>query len=56
MLHLLAKNWWVFVIRGILAILFGIGAFVVPGVTLAALVIIAAMTTPSRSGSATGRD
>ena len=40
MLHLLAKNWWVFVIRGILAILFGIGAFVVPGVTLAALVIM----------------
>ena len=40
MLHLLSKNWWIFVVRGALAILFGIGAFVVPGVTLAALVIM----------------
>jgi uncharacterized membrane protein HdeD (DUF308 family) len=40
MLHLLATNWWVFVIRGALAILFGIAAFMVPGVTLAALVIM----------------
>jgi uncharacterized membrane protein HdeD (DUF308 family) len=40
MLHVLASNWWVFVIRGVLAILFGIGAFVMPGVTLAVLVIM----------------
>jgi uncharacterized membrane protein HdeD (DUF308 family) len=40
MLHLLAANWWVFVVRGVLAILFGLGAFIVPGVTLAVLVIM----------------
>jgi uncharacterized membrane protein HdeD (DUF308 family) len=36
----LARNWWVFLVRGVLAILFGIGAMVMPGVTLAALVLL----------------
>lgn len=36
----LAKNWWVFVLRGVLAILFGIGAFAMPGITLAALIML----------------
>jgi uncharacterized membrane protein HdeD (DUF308 family) len=36
----LAKNWWVFLVRGVLAILFGIGAMVMPGVTLAGLVLL----------------
>src|SRR5258705_13383952 len=35
MLELLSKHWWVFVVRGVLAILFGLGTFLVPGVTLA---------------------
>jgi len=38
--ELLAKNWWVFVLRGILAILFGVGAFAMPGITLAALIML----------------
>jgi uncharacterized membrane protein HdeD (DUF308 family) len=36
----LARNWWVFLIRGIAAILFGIGAFVWPGITIAVLVLM----------------
>jgi uncharacterized membrane protein HdeD (DUF308 family) len=36
----LAKNWWVFVVRGVLAILFGVGAFLMPGITLASLVLV----------------
>jgi len=40
MLRRLAKNWWVFVLRGVLGILFGLGTFVVPGITLAALILL----------------
>jgi uncharacterized membrane protein HdeD (DUF308 family) len=39
MLHALAKNWWVFLVRGIAAIVFGVLAFVWPGVTLLTLVL-----------------
>ncbi len=34
----LARNWWWLALRGVAGILFGIGAFVWPGITLAALV------------------
>jgi uncharacterized membrane protein HdeD (DUF308 family) len=40
MLESLARNWWMFVLRGMLAIAFGIGAFVWPGMTLAILVLL----------------
>ncbi len=39
MLQTLAEYWWAFLLRGILAVLFGIGAFVWPDLTLMVLVI-----------------
>lgn len=40
MLSNLARHWWVFLIRGILAVLFGLAAFFWPGITLTALVLL----------------
>src|SRR6185503_15687090 len=40
MLWLMAKNWWAVVLRGVCAMLFGVLAWVWPGVTLGALVIL----------------
>lgn len=39
-LRALAKNWWLVLLRGIAGILFGILAFVWPGITLLSLVIL----------------
>lgn len=36
----LARNWWIMAVRGLLAIAFGIAAFVWPGVTMLALVLV----------------
>ena len=36
----LTRNWWVVVLRGVLAILFGLMAFLMPKITLAALVLL----------------
>jgi uncharacterized membrane protein HdeD (DUF308 family) len=36
----LARNWWAVALRGVLAIVFGVLAFVNPGITVAALVLL----------------
>lgn len=40
---LLAQNWWAIALRGVFAIMFGIIALLMPGVTLAALVLLFAV-------------
>lgn len=40
MLHVVTRNWWMLALRGILAILFGVLAYLVPGAAIYALVLL----------------
>lgn len=40
MMEFCASRWWLFLLRGAFAILFGIFAFIMPGLTLATLVLV----------------
>jgi uncharacterized membrane protein HdeD (DUF308 family) len=40
MSSLLARNWWLLALRGVLAIVFGLIAILLPGVTIAALILL----------------
>jgi uncharacterized membrane protein HdeD (DUF308 family) len=40
MLHALARNWWLILLRGICGILFGVLTFVLPGISLVTLVLL----------------
>ncbi len=40
MLHALARNWWLILLRGLCAIVFGVLTFIWPGVTLFTLVLL----------------
>jgi uncharacterized membrane protein HdeD (DUF308 family) len=40
MIQVLERNWWAFVARGVLAILFGLIAFFEPGITMLSLVLV----------------
>lgn len=40
MLHALAKNWWLILIRGLCALAFGVISFVLPGISLVTLILL----------------
>lgn len=40
MLQAMSRNWWILVARGVFAVIFGVLALLVPGLTLATLVIL----------------
>ena len=40
-INILEKTWWIFLVRGVIAIIFGIAAFAWPAPTIAILVLIA---------------
>src|ERR1044072_7010315 len=40
MVHALARNWWLILLRGIAAVIFGVLTFAWPGITLVTLILL----------------
>ena len=38
--NIVARHWWVLLVRGLISILFGVAALALPGITLASLVLV----------------
>jgi uncharacterized membrane protein HdeD (DUF308 family) len=43
MAQVLIRNWWALALRGVFGILFGLAAFLFPGITLGALILLFAI-------------
>ena len=55
LLRTLADNWWLLLLRGVAAVIFGVLAFYWPGLTLITLTLLWALTRLPTASSRSGR-